>query len=128
MTHNGFDDFCLQGGRIRAGYPSSGLLRSLSRRARSQSRGRVAIVLTANRFYALDRVRPGARLGPVARRLKVGRPFHIGLNLWYIAPGRKADGVLKVRHGRVREIGLTVKRLAGGRAAQRRLLRSFRSG
>lgn len=128
VTHNGFDDFCLRGGRIRAGYPTGALLRSLSRRLRRQSRGRVAIALTANRFYALNGVRHGARLGAVAHRLRVGRPFHIGLNFWYIVPRHRAYGVLKVRRGHVQEVGLIVKRLAAGRAAQRRLLRSFGSG
>ncbi|HEY3728686.1 MAG TPA: hypothetical protein VGL51_16030 [Solirubrobacteraceae bacterium] len=126
-THNDFDNFCLRAGwGIRVGYPSAKLLRRLPARARRQNKGRIVIALTANRHYALDGVRPGARLARVARRLRVQRPaFHIGRNHWYIVPGRAAVGVLKVRRNRVQEVGIATKALTRGRTAQRRLLRSF---
>jgi hypothetical protein len=61
----------------------------------------------------------------VARRLHVGRRFTVGLNTWYFAPRRGANGILKVRHGVIEEIGLANRQLTTGRARQRRFLRSF---
>lgn len=126
-TRNNFDNFCLRGRwGIRAGYPSAQLLRSLPRRLRKASTGRIVIALTANRFYALGGVRPGTRIASAQRRLKLRqRPFHVGLNYWYIVPGRAAVGVLKVRHGHVQEVGIASRSLARGRPAQHRLIRSF---
>ena len=70
-------------------------------------------------------MRPGRRLAVVARRLRLGKTFHIGLNYWYIAPGHAANGVLKVRHGIIQEVGIANKRLTSGRKAQLRFLTSF---
>jgi hypothetical protein len=129
VTHNGFDNYCLRAGwGIRAGYPSAKLLRSVSPSLRRRSAGKIAIALTANRYYALERVRPRTKLSSVARRLHVSRPFHVGANYWYIVPGKAARGVLKVRGGRIQEIGLVARSLTNGRAAQRRLFRSMNSG
>jgi hypothetical protein len=120
---NGFDDFCLFGGwGIRVAYPTSKLLSHLSASERARVAGRVVIALTANPFYALNGVRPGMRVAAVARKLKVGKPLHIGLNDWYIAPGGVSNGVLKVRGGVIQEIGIVDKRLTKGRGAQGRLL------
>jgi hypothetical protein len=119
------DFFCSAPRRIRVGYPSPALRRTLSRRDRARVRGRAILVLTGNRSYALKRVHPGARLRAVARRLKVSRPFKIGRNTWYLAPAGPSRGVLKVRHGRIQEIGLADKRLTNRRAAARRFLRRF---
>ena len=129
-TRNNFDNFCLRGRwGIRAGYPSAQLLRSLPRRSRKPSTGRIVIALTANNFYALDGVRPGAGIASAKRRLKLrARPFHVGLNYWYLVPGRAATGVLKVRHGHIQEVGIASRSLAKGRTAQRRLMRSFNDG
>jgi hypothetical protein len=88
-------------------------------------RGRIVIALTANPFYALDGARPGMRVAAVARRLKLGKRLHIGLNDWYIAPRPAANGVLKVRRDLIQEIGIIDKRLTRGRTAQGRLLTSF---
>jgi hypothetical protein len=130
VTHNGFDNYCLRAGwGIRAGYPSQKLLRSVAWRQRKRSVGKIAIALTANRYYALDGVRPGAKLSAVARKLHVQRPaFHVGMNFWYIVPGKKSRGVLKVRHGRIQEVGVVARALTNGRTAQRRLFRSMNTG
>ncbi len=85
----------------------------------------MVIALSANRHYALEGVRPGARVAAIARRLHLGRPFHIGLNYWYIAPGREANGVLKVRHHTVQEVGIAAKALTADRIVDWRLLTSF---
>ena len=75
------------------------------------------LALTANRHYALRGVRPGARIGPAARRLHLGRSLRIGRNHWYLIAGRRSTGVLKVQHGVVREVGIASTRLTQGRAA-----------
>jgi hypothetical protein len=119
------DFFCPTVNGIRVGYPSPALLRTLSRAERARVHGRAILVLTANPSYALRGVHPGARLAAVARRLKVGRRFQIGLNSWYLAPAGPSRGVLKVRHGKIEEIGLADKRLTTSRAASRRFLARF---
>jgi hypothetical protein len=121
------DNFCLYAGwGIRAGYPSAKLLRSLSRAAGAGINGRVILLLTANPYYALDRVRPGARLtNEVARHLRIGKVVHIGANDWYVQPGGVADGIVKVRHGIVQEVGIASGQLLRGRAAQMLFLTSF---
>jgi hypothetical protein len=119
------DYFCLKPSGIRVEYPSAGLLRSLARPQRRHFQGRVIVALTADRHYALRGVHPGARLRTVARRLHVGRPYHVGRNFWYLTPYGRGSGLLKVRHGRIEELGIAAKRLAHPRALARRLLRSF---
>ena len=88
-------------------------------------RGRVVLVLTANRHYALRGVRPDTRLARVARRLRAGRPYHVGRNTWYLVPDGRGRGVLKVRRGTIQEIGIATASLVRTRAAARRFLRSF---
>ncbi len=123
-THTNMDRFCLSGGAIRVGYPSARLLRELSPVVRSQVRGRIILALTANRRYALAGIRPGTSLRG-ARRLADEKPFDIGVNRWYVIPGKRSDGVLKLRGGRIQEVGIASRQLSRGRAAQRRLLASF---
>jgi hypothetical protein len=126
VMYNHMDNFCLSPGwGIRVGYPSSKLLRALPRSNRVRLARRIVFALTANRYYALHGVRPGRRLAVVARRLRLGKTFHIGLNYWYIAPGHAANGVLKVRHGIIQEVGIANQRLTSGRKAQLRFLTSF---
>jgi hypothetical protein len=123
---NGFDNFCLfPGPGIRVGYPSARLLRSLRPTERTSIMDRIVLALTANPFYALQGARPGMRLAAVAPRLKLAKALRIGVNDWYIASGYASDGVLKVRHGTIQEIGLASKRLTTGRGAQIRFMLSF---
>jgi len=119
------DFFCPTVNGIRVGYPSRALLRTLSPAERARVSGRAVLVLTSNPSSALHGVYPGTRLAVVARRLKVGRGFQIGLNFWYLVPGEAGRGVLKVRHGQIEEVGLADKRLTTSRAASRRFLASF---
>ena len=128
VTANDFDNFCLYGGwGIRVGYPAASVLRGLPPTERSHVSDRIVLALTANPFYALDGVRPGATLAAAAKRLHVGGSFHIGLNYWYLAPGAAARAVLKVRFGIVQEVGIANSRLSqGSRTAQRRFLASFK--
>jgi dienelactone hydrolase len=119
------DFFCPALRGIRVGYASPVLVRPLSRALRRRVAGRVVLVLTANRHYVLRGVRPDTRLARVRRRLHVGRAFHVGLNYWYLVANGRGDGVLKVRHGVIQEIGIADLRLTRGRAAGRRFFRSF---
>ncbi|MEA2159537.1 MAG: hypothetical protein QOD66_1917 [Solirubrobacteraceae bacterium] len=119
------DFFCLAPIGIRVAYPSPALLRKLQPSARRRVRGRAVLALTANPYYALKGVRPGTRLAKVARRLHVGRAFHIGLNTWYLAPAGASRGLLKVRHGRIEEIGIVDRSLTANRASALRLLRNL---
>lgn len=119
------DFFCLTPNGIRVGYPSPKLLRMLPRADRRRVQGRVVLALTANPHYTLRRALIGARLATVARKLKTGEAFHIGLNYWYLAPDGQSTAVLKVRHGRIEEIGIADKRLTRTRRSAQRLLKSF---
>jgi pimeloyl-ACP methyl ester carboxylesterase len=126
VTSNDMDRFCLAGGgAIRAGYPSTKLLRALPGRERRRLAGTIILALSANRSYALHGVHPGARFATVAKRLHLGRSLPIGLNHWYVVPGGVSDGVLKVRRGVIAEVGIAARQLTHGRSAQRRLLRGF---
>jgi Tannase-like family of unknown function (DUF6351) len=124
--HRYMDFFCPARNGLRVGYPSAALLRTLSRPARARVRDRAVLVLTANPSYALrGGTHPGVRLAAVARRLRVGRRFQIGLNSWYLVPAGPSRGVLKVRRGRIEEIGLADERLTTNRAASRHFLAGF---
>ena len=127
QTRNGFDNFCLRHGwGIRVGYPSAALLRTLPATTRSKVRSRIIVALTANRYYALDGIRPTTRASVAIRRLHAQRPpFHVGHNYWYVVRGRAVDGVLKVHSGRVQEIGIVTRSVSRTRAAQRRLFHSM---
>jgi predicted acyl esterase len=123
--HRNLEFFCLTPNGIRVGYASNGLARSLPRRQRAGATGHVVLALTANPRYALRGVHPGTRLRTVAKRLKAGRAYHVGLNFWYLPPAGKTTGVLKVRHGRIAEVGIADRRFTRTRAVARRFLRSF---
>jgi hypothetical protein len=119
------DFFCPAHNGIRVGYPSPALLHGLSPSERRRVTGRAVLVLTSNRHYALRGVRPGARVAKVARRLKLGRRFQIGLNSWYLAPNGASRGVLKVRRGVIDEVGIANARLTQSRQPALQFLKSF---
>jgi hypothetical protein len=76
------------------------------------------LALTANPFYNLGGVTPGVGVASVAARLKLSKPFQVGLNTWYFGGGRAAGAILKVRGGVIQEIGLADQRLIKTSAAQ----------
>jgi hypothetical protein len=119
------DFFCLSQSGIRVGFPSASLLRSLPRSERSKLNGHVILALTANRAYALRGVHVGASLSAAARRLGPGPAYKVGLNTWYLTPNGSSRGVLKVRQGKIEEIGIASKQLTGSPAAIRHFLRGF---
>jgi hypothetical protein len=123
-THH-FEKFCLHAGPgIRVAYSSPHLLASLPVALRSVASGRIVLALTANSYYALRAARPGMRVATVKTRLNLARPFHIGVNYWYITPGTTSNGVIKVRDGTIEEIGIANKRLTQGRSEQAHFLTS----
>jgi hypothetical protein len=119
------DFFCLTPRGVRVGYASPKLLKTLSKAAARQLKGRVIWASTSSEHYSIKGIRPGATVSAAAARLHTGKPFHIGLNYWYLASGPKSTYVLKVRANLVEEIGIGVKSLTQGRAAQRVFLTSF---
>jgi hypothetical protein len=123
--HRNLEFFCLTPNGIRVGYASPALLRSVPGKLRARLNGRVVLALTANPRYAVHGVHPGARLRTVAKRLRAGPAYHVGLNFWYLVRAAKSSGVLKVRHGRIEEVGIADPRLTRNRAVARRFLRSF---
>jgi hypothetical protein len=120
------DNFCLSGSSgIRVGYASAKLLGSTADARQAAISGRVVLALTANPFYTLDGVKPGTSLASAAHHLKLDKVIRLGLNNWYVIPAATSNGVLKVRHGMIQEVGVANKRLTATRAAQTRLLISF---
>jgi hypothetical protein len=119
------DFFCLTPRGVGVGYASPKLLKTLSKAAARQLKGRVIWASTSSERYSIKGIRPGATVSAAAARLHTGKPFHIGLNYWYLASGPKSTYVLKVRANLVEEIGIGVKSLTQGRAAQRVFLTSF---
>jgi hypothetical protein len=91
-------------------------------------KGRIVLALTGNPYYALDGATPGTKLtAAITKKLRVGKVIAIGLNDWYIAPGKVSQGVLRVRGGIIQEVGIANKTLTNGRAAQKRFLTGFNS-
>ncbi len=119
------DSFCLTPSGIRVGYPSASLLRTLPRSERGRVRDRAVLALTANPYYSIRGVRPGARLATVRRRLGVSAGFHIGANWWYLARADSGRLVLAVRRGVIAQIGIVDTRLTHGRRATLRFVKSF---
>jgi hypothetical protein len=117
--------FCLTPIGIRVGYASPKLLAKLPAKRHKAFAARVIWISTANPFYAIHGVRPGASVKAASVGLKLSKVFVIGRNDWYLAPDGPATAVLKARGGIVEEIGIADKRLTQGRTAQRNLLTSF---
>lgn len=118
-----FENFCLQAGPgIRVAYSTPRLLASLSAARRAVPGGRIVLALTANPYYALHGARPGMRLDTVRAAMRLGRPFHVGVNDWYLVPAAASTGVLEVRDGIIDEVGIADKRLTRDRRAQARFL------
>jgi hypothetical protein len=110
---------------VRAGYATPILLRTLSRHAQAQVRGRVVWSSTSNPYYSLHGIRPGESIATAAQVLVTEPPFHIGLNDWYLAPKATYTAVLKVRRGVVEELGIADNALTRTRATQSVLMHSF---
>jgi DNA-binding beta-propeller fold protein YncE len=117
--------FCLTPRGIRVWYASPKALAILPASKRKALAGRVIWISTSSASYAVNGIRSGATIAAAARKLNLGKVFHVGLNDWYLAPAGSATAILKARHGIVEEIGIADKQLTQGRAAQRIFLTSF---
>jgi hypothetical protein len=118
----GFIDFCLfprVGLGIRVNDPSPRLLARVPKRSRAPFKGRIVIALTNNPFYTLRGIQPGTKLNRARHKLQLGPAFHIGKNVWYIIPGKNANGLFKVRKGVILEVGIANKQLSSGSYAAR---------
>ena len=80
---------------------------------------------TSDIYYAVQGVRPRTTVKAARKSLHLGKPFHVGLNYWYLAPNGSSTAVLKVRRGTVEEIGIGDRQLTRTRKADRSFLRSF---
>jgi sugar lactone lactonase YvrE len=116
------DNFCLfRANGIRVGYGSRKLLGTAS----GTADGKLILALSANHYYTIDGIRPGDTLSAAARKAHLSPVVHAGLNDWYIIPGATTNGVLKVRHGLVKGVGIVTKSLTSTHAQQLHLLRNF---
>jgi hypothetical protein len=84
----------------------------------------VVIVLTTNAHFTVRGIRVGSRLSVARRRLHLTR-FHVGRNDWYLAPDGESRAVLKVRRGRVQEVGIANRSLTAQHRSAAGFLRSF---
>jgi hypothetical protein len=104
------DRFCLTDGRhIRVGYVG----------------GRAALILSSSRSYRIAGITRGSTARALRARFPSARTFVVGANRWFLAPGRRARLVFKVRGGRVREVGIAQLGLSRGGSRSRRFMRSF---
>jgi hypothetical protein len=119
------DFFCLTPVGVRVGYASPKLLGTVARHERKALRDRIVWASTSDIYYALKGVRPGVTVKAVRTHLRLEKPFHVGLNYWYLGPNGRSTAVLKVRRGIVEEIGMAAKQLTRSRKADRAFLESF---
>jgi hypothetical protein len=128
VTKFGFDRFCMYAGwGVRTGYASSLLVKRLPKHEAKSLLGRVVMILAANTHYAVDGISPGTALASIPHTVKLGKPFKIGLNTWYLIKGAATTGVLKVAGGVAQEVGIANRQLTSGSAeSQRNFLSTFR--
>jgi 6-phosphogluconolactonase (cycloisomerase 2 family) len=119
------DFFCLNPVGVRVGYASTELLTTLPAKARGKLRGRAVLALSANSFYALRGIHPGATLRAAATRLHTGAAMHIGASDWYMVRDGSTTGVIDVQHGIVVDVGIANAKLTNGRKAQLRFIKRF---
>jgi DNA-binding beta-propeller fold protein YncE len=114
------DSFCLAGGQsLRAVYASPTIVKaSIARADRAKVSGRIALILTATRHYAIHGIHPGTR----ARLRGLGQPLRVGGATWYVVRGARANGIIEVRRGTVVAVGIADTRLSATHSVTRRLL------
>jgi hypothetical protein len=119
------DRFCLQSGAILAGYSTPQALAPLTAAQRQRLNRRVVILLTANPYYALDGLRPGAPLTTARHTLKLGSGEKIGDSTWYVIAEHHRSGILKVTHGTIQQIGIANPTLTHTPTSQHTLLHNL---
>jgi hypothetical protein len=121
-ARRGMDRYCVSGGgSFRIGYPTA----RLARRERLAARGRAILVITSSGRFSVRGIRPGAAARVLRRRLRGERRLRVGHNTWYLARGRKATLVYKVRGRRVLDVGIADRRFPRGRPSSTRFLRAW---
>jgi hypothetical protein len=116
--------FCLTPRGVRVGIASPKLVKTLPKSERGLA-GHVIWASTSSFYYAVHGIRCGATVAAAGKVLKLTGPFHIGKNLWYLAPNGASTAVFKVRGGVIEEIGIADKQLTKGHKAQVAFLTSF---
>ena len=110
------DRFCLLGGGyVRLGYPTPAIEKGLKGRELRRIRRRAVLALSSSGEHRLKGLRKGSSTRTVRRRLRGERRYRSGAHEWYLAPSSQARIVVKVRRGRVIEIGLADLRLTRGK-------------
>jgi len=119
------DFFCLTPIGVRVGYASPKLLAAIPKKKRGGYAGKVVWASTSNPYYELYNIRPGESLAEASTQLHLEKPFHIGLNYWYLDRTSGYTAVLKVRGGVVEELGIATNALTETRKTQVVLMHSF---
>jgi hypothetical protein len=128
-SRRGVDRYCATGGgTYRIGYPTSRLTKGLPRSLVRRVSGRVALVLTSSRRFAVAGARPGASLRSVKAALRGSARVQVGVNTWHARPAGGVLLLVKVRGGRVGEVGIADARLGRGKRGLTRLLRAWQVG
>lgn len=120
------DRFCLVGGGFaRLGYPTGAIQKGLSRPERRRIRGRAVLALTSSASHRLKGIRKGSRTGTVRRRLRGERRYRVKGADWYLTATRQGRILVKMRRGRVVEMGLADLRLTVDKKRIARFLGAF---
>jgi Secretory lipase len=125
QARRAYSKSCPRPARVRVGYASQALLRTVPVPERRHLRARVIWASTSNSFFSLRGIHPGTSIATAADRLKLAPPYRVGPNRWYLVANGDCTGVLHVRHGIVEEIGIALKRLTDHHGAALKLLKSF---
>jgi hypothetical protein len=84
--------------------------------------GKVAALVTTSGHYSLKGARIGTQLSKVRKRLKAGKAIKRGKTTWYLIPDGSRRGVLQVKGGKIRGIGIATRSATAKRSRARKLL------
>jgi beta-glucosidase len=119
------ENFCFDPVGIRVGFPPPRAAARLRGSVRLATAGRVVIILSANPYYRLHRIRPGSTVASAQRLARLSAPIHARANTWYLIRMPGASGVLKTHDGVVEEVGIADRRLTTPRSLAVAFLSSF---
>jgi hypothetical protein len=119
------DVFCLTPAGISVGYPSPQLVAALAPKLRTALAAHVVWVFTANPYYAVAGIRPGAVLATAERALPRGTLVSSGAVRWYLAPSGSVTALIALRGGIVQEVGIADPRVASSARARAALMREL---
>lgn len=120
---NGLDRYCARGGgAFGVGYPTAKLLRSLAARLRQAVKGRVVVIVSSSKRYAILGVRPGVSERSAKTKLQRAKKVRAGRSTWYVQRGRSVAQLVAARAGRVQSVGIADARLTRDLRVLKRLL------